>query len=83
MRVAIGSGYSITPDGQRFLVNLAIDNPEPPIALVQNWPALLSGDQIAEVSLRFVHVGETVHSELHDDHARRCESARGSGVQSA
>jgi eukaryotic-like serine/threonine-protein kinase len=41
LRTAIGSGYSITPDGQRFLVNMAIDNPEPPITLVQNWPALL------------------------------------------
>ena len=41
LRLSFGGGYSVSPDAQRFLVNLAIDNPERPITLVQNWPALL------------------------------------------
>jgi Tol biopolymer transport system component len=33
--------YDVTPDGQRFLVNLEIGNADSPITVVVNWPSLL------------------------------------------
>ena len=36
------SAYDVSPDGQRFLVNLLAEEPaSSPITLVVNWPALL------------------------------------------
>jgi Tol biopolymer transport system component len=32
--------YDVTPDGSRFLINVNNDEPDPPITLVLNWPAL-------------------------------------------
>ena len=32
--------FDVAPDGERFLV-LEQTNPQPPLVLVQNWPALL------------------------------------------
>ena len=32
--------FDVAPDGERFLV-LEQTNPQPPLILVQNWPALL------------------------------------------
>ena len=33
--------YSVTEDGQRFLVGILADIPQPPIHVIFNWPALL------------------------------------------
>lgn len=36
----LGTGYAVTPDGQRFLINSAIDeNRASPITIVMNWTA--------------------------------------------
>jgi Tol biopolymer transport system component len=34
-------GYSPARDGQRFLVNVSLDAPPPPISVILNWPALV------------------------------------------
>jgi hypothetical protein len=34
--------YDVSPDGQRFLVNMPVEQPEsPPITVVVNWTAAL------------------------------------------
>jgi hypothetical protein len=34
--------YAVSPDGERFLVNVMADDPAPPpITIVQNWTAVL------------------------------------------
>jgi hypothetical protein len=36
----LGIPYAVSPDGQRFLMNVAIDEARnPPITIVMNWPA--------------------------------------------
>ena len=37
----IGTSYDVTPDGQRFLVNLAEGEGAAPLKIVSNWPAEL------------------------------------------
>ena len=34
--------FDVTPDGQRFLVNGLLEDPESPLTLLVNWPALLT-----------------------------------------
>jgi len=34
------SPYDVTPDGQRFLISVTLDRPEP-LSVIVNWPALL------------------------------------------
>jgi serine/threonine protein kinase len=33
-----GAAYGVSPDGQRFLVNTPAEDPNRPLALIQNWP---------------------------------------------
>jgi Tol biopolymer transport system component len=33
--------YDVAPDGQRFLINMTVEQAVQPITLVVNWPALL------------------------------------------
>jgi hypothetical protein len=38
--------YDVSPDGQRFLINKAIQDPvDAPIHIIVNWPALLGNDK--------------------------------------
>jgi hypothetical protein len=36
MRMSLGAQYDVSPDGQRFLVNLLVDNPGQ-LTLMENW----------------------------------------------
>jgi hypothetical protein len=37
-----GSNFDVFPDGQRFLVNVSIEQAQTaPISVILNWPALL------------------------------------------
>ena len=36
---ALGSLYHVSPDGQRFLVNVRVGEPVAPITVVLNWMA--------------------------------------------
>ena len=37
-----GASYAVTRDGQRFLMNVVVDEASPsPIVVVENWPAVL------------------------------------------
>jgi eukaryotic-like serine/threonine-protein kinase len=38
---AVRQQYEVSPDGERFLVNVAADEAATPITIVQNWPASL------------------------------------------
>jgi hypothetical protein len=37
----IGTGYDVSPDGQRFMVNKAEGESSAPLKIISNWPAEL------------------------------------------
>ena len=41
-KIPEGSAYSLTPDGQRVLVNRSMSQSDPPVTVVVNWTKLLS-----------------------------------------
>ncbi len=40
--IGFGSQYDVTPDGQRFLVNLESANSDSPLTVILNWKSALA-----------------------------------------
>jgi hypothetical protein len=39
------TNYTVSADGQRFLVNTRVESTPPPISVIVNWPSLLRGQR--------------------------------------
>jgi hypothetical protein len=40
-KISENGSFDVTADGQRFLVNRAVSDIDPPISVIVNWPKLL------------------------------------------
>ena len=40
-KIGEGATFDVSADGQRFLVNRAVSESDPPVTVIVNWPKLL------------------------------------------